>query len=107
MHVSGSVTIANQPEVRVINTPDVNITNAPTLDARQAGDWSVSLVGAPFLEPGKTYIFSWIGSGRAVRYRVVELMRRDGWIRAAPDPDSGGRAVWLNPSAAAVIEEEN
>ena len=106
MPVSDSVTIANQPEVRVINTPDVNITNAPTLDARQAGDWSVSLVGAPFLEPGKTYSFSWIGSEQAARYRVLEL-RRDGWIRAQPDPDRGGRAVWLNPSAAAVIEEEN
>ena len=104
MPVSGSVTIENQPGVRVVNVPQVTVANSPTVSARQAGDWSVSPVGALFLEPGTTYRFSWIGSERAEQYRVIEL-RRDGWIQAEPVPPDGG-SVWLNPSAAAVIEED-
>lgn len=41
--VTGTIT----GSVNVANTPNVNVVNAPTVDARQSGQWNVGIAGTP------------------------------------------------------------
>ena len=100
-NVSGSVSIAN--------TPDVNIANTPGVRAPQDGDWRVAIQNTPsvrvteipppgFLRTGSRYEITW-ADGKSETVTIASLAA-SGWIEVERN------RRWINLSSARSIRED-
>jgi len=100
-------------EVRQVGPIEARLLSPASVDATQAGHWSVSIDGRPavrmpapgFVKKGDTFHFRWT-AGETETYEIVAV-GNDGWVLGELVGARPRIERWLNPTRAISIERAN